>query len=269
MITITNNKVAGFQPTWASFRGFSFLFDNPGDSLALTEEVEKIDCKSDSDVRLLFYQRLQEALSRIGGDLLTNAYLFCPLPPSSYHVTVCDGINMDNLAAVLTEHHHEIAAFINGLPSTLVRIPESMKFLTDSNLATKSIGKITFKFRKLTIWGNKVMVARLEAANEEAARCLTDLVTARSELCQDMYKFLSVKVSHHYSPHVSLGYFANIEHGELATARLEVWTEVFTKTLAEADISYDSISFYGFTDMASFFRKPRERKGEANDNIVV
>jgi hypothetical protein len=29
MITITNHKISGFDPRWATFRGFSLLFDNP------------------------------------------------------------------------------------------------------------------------------------------------------------------------------------------------------------------------------------------------
>jgi hypothetical protein len=36
VITVTNAKVGGFVPQWAAFRGFSILFDNPGDSLSST-----------------------------------------------------------------------------------------------------------------------------------------------------------------------------------------------------------------------------------------
>jgi hypothetical protein len=34
MVTITNTKIAGVDgPRWAPFRGFSLLFDNPGDGV--------------------------------------------------------------------------------------------------------------------------------------------------------------------------------------------------------------------------------------------
>ncbi len=30
MFNVTNAKIAGFLPRWASFRGFTILFNNPG-----------------------------------------------------------------------------------------------------------------------------------------------------------------------------------------------------------------------------------------------
>ena len=60
MIAITNKKVAGFIPQWASYRGFSLLFDNPGPSTTpmdgqMGESVVKIDCPVHTNRNLQLY----------------------------------------------------------------------------------------------------------------------------------------------------------------------------------------------------------------------
>lgn len=44
MITITNNKIAGLVPVWATFKGFSLLFDNPSECFQPDNNIEVIDC---------------------------------------------------------------------------------------------------------------------------------------------------------------------------------------------------------------------------------
>jgi len=116
------------------------------------------------------------------------------------------------------------------------------------------IQKITFGFKKLTIWGNKVMVARLESADPESQRSLDGLKERRSLLCKQFHEVFGIPMPRGYSPHVSLGYFANVEHGELALARLTEWIREFKKIVGEATISFESLALYGFTDMATFFK---------------
>ena len=98
LFEITNDKIAGLVPRWASFRGFSLLFDNPGPGLStLARGLDKIDCDIDAHRGVGLYRGLATALAEIGHDLLLNAYLLCPLPTCSYHVTVWDGINDGNV----------------------------------------------------------------------------------------------------------------------------------------------------------------------------
>ena len=98
MITITNTKVAGLEAKWASFRGFSLLFDNPGESLSPKEtNLKQIDCPLDEQKDLQFYRCLNRWIDKVGRQKLINTYMFCPLPFNSYHVTVWDGLNDANV----------------------------------------------------------------------------------------------------------------------------------------------------------------------------
>ena len=103
MITITHDKILGFTPRWAPYNGFSLLFDNPDNGFSPLGGVGGFDIpmKLDSvpsDPALILYQVFIDALNNIDINLLTNTYLFCPLPPSTYHVTVWDGLNVGNIS---------------------------------------------------------------------------------------------------------------------------------------------------------------------------
>src|SRR5574338_472367 len=116
MITVSNAKVAGFVPEWAAFRGFSVLFDSPGESLRRTDRAALLACDVDQDQALGLYRALRDALAALDVRLLTHTYLFCPLPPASYHVTAWDGANDGNLGSVIPQHRDGIAALLEGLP---------------------------------------------------------------------------------------------------------------------------------------------------------
>jgi hypothetical protein len=62
VITVTNAKVRGFLPEWAAFRGFSILFDTPGDTLQYTNGYDLLVCDVDRDPLLDFYRTLRDAL---------------------------------------------------------------------------------------------------------------------------------------------------------------------------------------------------------------
>lgn len=256
MITITQNKVAGFEPRWAPFTGFSVLFDNPGDSLTVDGEVSKITCAPAEGGPLDLYFGLEKALVELDRDLLIRAYLFCPLPSSLYHVTVWDGINVDNISAVNPVVRSTWSAFLDALPRSLDAPPTSMQVITGSALSGWC-GSISFQFEKLTIWGNQVLVARLRPKGNVSEASLEDLSVRRRELSESAERDFGVHFLQSYSPHISLGYFANQEHGQLAHARLEHWTERFQVTLQAAVITYESLDVYGFTDMASFWKATR------------
>lgn len=255
MITITQSKIAGFEPRWAPFPGFSLLFDNPGAATTRCGNLEKITCLPGPDGELELYYRLSKTLDAIGRDALITAFLLCPLPPSSYHVTVWDGINVDNQAGLHQGLRSEWSEFLSTLPDSLHRPPRTMSVVTASSLFNDGFGEIAFRFHELTIWGDQVLAARLAPADEVSSRRLNTLSEARTALDTEAKRRLGVDTRPGYSPHVTLGYFANRECGLLAHDRLSEWADRFGEALANSSITFSSLDLYAFTDMISFYRR--------------
>ena len=231
MHPITHPKIASLEPRWAPFTGFSLLFDNPD-----------------------LYRRLAATLGEMDRDQSLRRLLLCPLPPTSYHTTVWDGINTENLAEVTAALQPEWSAFLQGLPGTLHSSPASMRTVTEAALMQQPTAPIRFRFDRLGLWGNAVLVARLVPADLASARLLDDLCASRADLCKAAHRTLGISPSHDYEPHVSLGYFANRTLGQQAQASLAEWSAHFKSRLDTALIAYASIGLHGFTDMANFFR---------------
>src|SRR5687768_3467807 len=118
MVEITNRKVAGLEPRWAPFPGFSLLFDNPGGCLTPADGLLHLRCPVEADPDLPFYRGLAEGLQQVGLDRLTRAHSFCPLPPASYHVTVWDGCNAGNLQRVAEPARPAFASYLEALPDS-------------------------------------------------------------------------------------------------------------------------------------------------------
>ena len=252
MITITQDKVLGFAPLWAPFNGFSLLFDNPDNGLSPLQqnsELMKLDSVS-SHPSLKLYQAFVDTLEGIDTRLLTNTYLFCPLPPSSYHVTVMDGLNIRHIAKMNSLEQETWGNFVTGLPNTFHKNSESIRWASDSVLTQNLDWNITFQLDTLYNWGSGMGVL-LKPADAESAQVLKEIENQREVL----YENFPVEISHYeYTPHVTLGYFANTESAQLARPLMSDWGKILEAATKDLTITYRSISLYGFTDMITFFK---------------
>ena len=252
MITITHDKVLGFAPLWAPFNGFSLLFDNPDKGLSPLQqnsELMKLDSVS-SHPSLKLYQAFVDTLKGIDTHLLTNTYLFCPLPPSSYHVTVMDGLNVRHIAKMTSLEKETLGNFVTGLPNTFHKNSESIRWASDSVLTQNRDWNITFQLDTLYNWGSGMGVL-LKPADAESAQILKEIKNQREVL----YENFPVEISHYeYTPHVTLGYFANTESAQLARPLMSDWGKILEAATKDLTITYRSISLYGFTDMITFFK---------------
>jgi hypothetical protein len=255
MITITNPKVAGFAPRWAPFRGFSLLFDNPGRSLTPAGDRLDLHGEVEADPELGFYRKLRDSLERLDPGLLTNTYLFCPLPPASYHVTVWDGVNDGNVARVSSSQRPQLEQWLAGLPRSLSEPNELIEMAGSSSLVRREEWSLRFRFDRLVNWGNTVMVVRLAPADEASSQALNELVEERRRLTTRFQERFGIGPSETYTPHISLGYFANREAAQLSVPCLEDWNRIYAEQMQELTLPFRRISLYGFTDMATFFRE--------------
>ena len=256
MLTVSNQKVAGFEPRWADFRGYSLLFDNPGDSLTSSGALLALDNQVDTDPELGFYRALNNSIAGIGREMLIRSYLFCPLPPASYHVTVWDGGNDASVAGVTPAYRPQLEAQLKDLPSSLAQKNALTDTVLTSSLACHDV-EVVFHFDRLLKWGNSVLVAALKPSEETRVQ-LERLVQLREGLSLEFLDRFALRGSLRYSPHVSLGYYANQEAAQQATPCIEEWSAKVREQVGEQCLPFRSLSLYGFTDMAHFFKVGEE-----------
>ena len=251
MFSITNEKVAGFVPRWVGFRGFSVLFDNPGDCLTPLGPCLHLACDVEADPALGFYKALRDSLACLNPDLLTAAYLFCPLPPPSYHVTVWDGANDDNATFVVSDKRPALERLLAGLPDALALPQEMTTLALASPLTCRRDWDIEFRFDHLAIRG--ALVARL-SPTEASQESFAAFIEERHRLNDLVHETFGIATYENYTPHVSLGYFANREGAQLSRPCLPGWDALFAERMQGLTLPFRQASVYGFTDMATFFK---------------
>jgi hypothetical protein len=254
-MNITNPKIssAGNPPTWAAFRGFSLLFDNPGSHLVPYKSGRTLLHLNPQDAQAGFYQRVVKAMALLNPEALPEKYHFCALPSPSYHVTVWDGVNDGNVGALAATHQADFQDLIAGFPQSLDTA--LLDPIRQSPLGLWQNQQLSFRFGKLSIWGNQALVVQVEAADKDSEAVLAQIESYRKALNEQFFSAFGLYPSgHNYSPHVTLAYFAHAESGKKAAQMLEQWEAVFRPTLAETTLTFSRIALYGFSDMATFFR---------------
>lgn len=255
MALITNKKVTSLIPVWAPFHGFSLLFDNPGSGLKPMGGLKKITCNVDTDPVLSLYKALADSLETVGPDVLMNTCLFCTLPYDSYHVTMWDGVNDGNLSRIATSYRKELETYLKGFPDSFSKPGKITKTVNASPLATKSDWNIRFRFEKLAVWANKALVACLSPVDEVSESILNQMLIERKKLNDRIGGLLDMDMQRGFKPHISLGYFANSDFADHCKKDLEGIEKIFTDKTENVSIAFDSVTLYGFTDMATFFRQ--------------
>lgn len=244
MLVVSEPKIAGLSPRWAPFPGFSLLFDAPDGAYRREGTAEILDAGGESG----FLGGLREGMAALDPDLLLQTYGLCPLPPSSYHVTAFDAANLAHLPTCRSESR-------DALRTLLDRVPD-YGGLDDPLLASVAGGELArtawdleFEFAELMVWG--VLAVRLRPVDEGA---FARFVAARAEGSRHLRAEHGLGAGERFTPHVSLGYFANPQGAELARPRLPAWNAAMRERLEGTRLSFPTASLHGFTTMATFFR---------------
>lgn len=253
---VTNPKVGGLSALWAEFRGFSLLFDNPGEVRGSECGIKRIVCRTRDDTRLALYEALRRGLAGLDPRRLACCHGFLALPDEVYHVTAWDGVNAGNLRHVTPDLRGAMTAFLGRMPDSLTSLPPMVDVVLDSRLATDTCDPIRFKFSGLSLCARQLLVARLEPLDGESEARFASLLNARNDLGVTAAARFGISTVNVYTPHVSLGYFANEEGAVSAEASVGEWEKVFVSETRGVSITFDSVGFYGFTDMVSFYRAP-------------
>ncbi|MCM3786255.1 hypothetical protein M3231_25185 [Neobacillus mesonae] len=251
MFTITNPKISGFIPKWSAFHGFSILFDNPGSSLHPMSNKHQLLHNDLASKELELYKTLHHTLTSYSEIL--NAYMFCPLPKESYHVTLWDGINDANVQEVNISYRADAEYFLQDLPHSL---SDGKQMHAIKSLSLEMADSIEFKYGQLVKWDNSVLAVKLLPADSPSEAALLQLEEKRKILIQSFSESFELDTcSYTYTPHVSLGYFANKQLADLTTEQVDEWNKQFETDTKGQTIRFSSNSLYGFTSMDTFFKE--------------
>jgi hypothetical protein len=262
MAEITNPKLL---PTgrFGCYRGFSLLFDNPGEHTLspMAGQFRRIDCQVHADPGLALYAKLATSVEKIVLPALDPGISFSALPAYSYHVTVWDGFNDGNRKKVVERYQPDLADFLLGLPVSLhpgckfTALPESSPLVGHWYVA--------FQFDRLSVWGNSVLVARLKPADDRSLEACSDIAEHRIQIYEKIESEFGLGGWRSgYAPHVSLGYFWNEPGARAAASQEDRWTEEFKHEIGSDLIRFDSVSLYGFLDMETYFKRMQEPSTE-------
>ncbi len=251
MIEITNGKIASLAPTWAEFRGFSLLLDNPAGCVREDGDLEHIDCGRAAAGACPVYEGLRDVLADLGGSELAGRFGFCPLPSDSYHVTFLDGVSRDNLTTVLSVQHENLKSFVAAIETELPRPPAALQ-----SWIAPALPPVLLKFDELVVSPGLALVACLTP--ESACRPAFDRMReARMSLAGTLRAEVGVTAGPNWMPHVSLGYFANADGAREASRHLNALGAAVADAMRGAVQLFEGASLYGFSDMATFFRAKR------------
>jgi len=256
-ISITNSKIAGLDPTWAPYRGFSLLFDNPGESFSPDGTgLLRIDNKPGDHLEL--YQSLAAFSQQIQSSIPKETYCFCPLPYHSYHVTVWDGISAGKAVNFSDTQRTNLDSLLADLPDLLGTDNPCTGAAKASRLVTTK-WQIELMVKSIAKWGNVSLVALLEPKDQKSQFTFEAIVRQRVLLNLTYRKTFNLTLRDSYYPHVTLGYFANHDLAEAATPLVDSWQHMVLDATNGISIQFNTISLYGFVDMVTFLKKPLPR----------
>jgi len=249
------NKVSPV-PSWESYAGFSYLFDNPNpqSNLQNNDGLLLLNNQVHLDDNITLYHSLSQCVQRIGGDDLINKYLFFPLPPSTYHLTIWDGVNIENKNDLSEEGQNLFSSFFKN-PRSLNKL-DNLLVTNTFNEILKLYEGIELRFKNLRLGGSTVLLAELEPVDIKSQEKLNLLIKERRRLDDEYHTKYNKPYNSIYIPHIALGYYSNIELCERSwKAQSFEWIDIFEKLMQGSKIEYKSISLYGFSDMLTYFKQ--------------
>ena len=236
MVPITNPKLLGLEPRWAPFRGVSLVFNPPHDDALL--------------------RALRAGVAAMSRDSLITEHFLRPLPPASYHVTVWDGVNDGKLPEVVPEFRAEWERFLQSIPTESFPDP-LFREVRNSDLCACPDWKLRLRCARIENWSDVSLVAHLEPSDAAAAESLRRIRIARDALSTAFGNKFGVRPHPDYTPHVTLGYFANAGLAASSAPAVARWNDALRQAMEGRVLALRRAHLSAFTDMTSFGSDPK------------
>ena len=236
MVPITNPKLIGLEPRWAPFRGVSLVFDSPDDDALL--------------------RALRAGVAALSRDSLITEHYLRPLPPASYHVTVWDGVNDGKLPEVVPEFRAEWERFLQAIPTE--SFPDHLfREVRNSELVACPDWDLRLRCARIENWSDVSLVAHLEPSDDASAERLRRIRIAREALTEAFGNKFGVRPHPDYTPHVTLGYFANAGLAASSAPAVARWNAALMRKTADLVLGLRRVHLSAFSDMTSFGSGPK------------
>jgi len=226
-----NSKIASINPpVWASFPGFSVLFQQ----------------SSDVERSRHFYQALSKFTKSLPG---TNGGLVFQ-EETNYHVTAWDGINSSNVDLLAQSSRSLATSLLQCLPASL-SAPNVFFDVVMASKLYQNRWSLSFDFKDLSVIRNTSLAARLKVKKGYEREFLS-FCSCRNALNREFREKFGHQNYDNFEPHVTLGYFFETDHAEHAKDRITDWSNLVREDVAGLSLPVSDVEIYGFQDMAAF-----------------
>lgn len=231
---IENPKIASLCPqAWASFPGFSVLFTSAG-------EVDR-------------YNPFVQALRQFTDNLDKTENGLALQNHSDYHVTAWDGVNPANLDLLTPSLRPLAESILEKMPASLSIQNEFFDEIMASDLYQVK-WELSFEFRDLSVVRNSTLAARLKIERKYEEE-FTSFCLCRKALNKRFRDRFNHQNFDNYEPHITLGYFADTYHAELAKAHVRNWSSQIQQKISEFTLATSGVEIHGFQDMGRFISR--------------
>lgn len=252
-----NPKIFDYVARWARFPGFSLLFDNPALNCLNTENGPRLHFQPEQDER----ERLFSSVAAWAAEVLDAEcfwrYGVCVTPPSSYHVTAWDGLNV----AVLEQCDSATRTALQQLIETLPRKADAealfMAQLAPVIADLNALLPIRFRPRGLRSTPGIGLVVDLQAENAEAEERLQAFQQCRREHAGHLASRWGIAYLNPLAPHLTVAYYANPSHLSDADAAIQAqlpsWQAKLLSKVDGLSVEFAQLNCYMFTSMEHFY----------------
>lgn len=235
---VTTPKLVDLQPTWARFTGWSVLATDPpavplyGLLAGWAGSIRDALAASSDDAPLAW------------------------LPPSTFHLTVLDGLNQSHVRRLRPAQGAAVAAALAALPDEVD--DPVLRAGVDLGPLLEVVGRSPCALRVAGVHvGGHAVMARLEPADTDAAAQLDRIRAARTAVLADLSRAAGLDLITPWVPHVTLAYVANREAAAALSSRIE---QVAAATRPEgtdtAVLTVTGAALHTFTSMVDFRPAP-------------
>lgn len=256
-VLVSNPKLVDLAPTWRRVRGWTVLHTASPDA---KEGCRLYDLTSGSPDNLATLAVLHDWFRDvIETDDLRRA--IAPLPLSTLHVTVCDGLSDLDRNKVTGRGSARLDRCLASLPGGVER-PDEIALGHGQELCAvvdAASRPLRYAVTGVAHRGSAFVVELAVIADDRDA--FDELCRHRTILQRSLSGALGTDIATRLRPHVTLGYAANAplaaRHGPHVTAR----SADVVADLAERVIEFRGAAVFAFDDMVSFTQGPGRGAG--------